>query len=73
MILRYELCLDIMKIVVIKTSDAIRLEIMGFESRTSMFQKKRKVRHETKRYEMIADLLEFKDASLDYRGFLRIY
>jgi len=39
---------------------------MSFESRTNMFQKKAKVTHETKRYEITADF-GIKDVSLDHR------
>jgi len=66
LILKCGLCLATMKILIIKTSNAIRVESMSFESGTNMFQKKAKVTHETKRYEITADF-GIKDLSLDHR------
>ena len=66
LILKYGLRLAAMKMLIIKTSNVIRVDTMSFESRTNMFQKKAKVRHETKRYEITADF-GIKDVSLDHR------
>jgi hypothetical protein len=59
------LCDDVMNTLTVRTSRAIRVERMSFDSRTSIFQKKVKVTHEMKRYVMTANLLELKGVSLD--------
>lgn len=63
-ILQYGLCLAVVKMFIIKTSNDIRIETMSFESRASMFQKKARATKETRRYERTADLLDIKVVSL---------